>query len=63
MGMGEQQRPTSTVSVIRSDKVVQVALNLEWKDEFSQRESPARCATTSTEWPARACSWRPSTRG
>ena len=40
-GNNEPKKPESTVSVSRLDKVVQVAINLEWKDEFASRVRPA----------------------
>ncbi|MBO0700676.1 MAG: DUF1559 domain-containing protein, partial [Zavarzinella sp.] len=38
---GGQQRPASTVSVQRSDKVVIVAINMHWTEEFQNKVRPA----------------------
>ncbi len=40
-GGTEPQKLQSTVSVLREDKVVQIAIILEWKDEFQARVRPA----------------------
>jgi hypothetical protein len=40
-GTGQQQPTTSTVNVVRSDKVVMVTINMEWKEDFQNKVRPS----------------------